>query len=636
MLPRILKCFLLALFIALFPSTSSHAQDSLLNHYTDISKIILGQPISKTTSSVFVSKDDRIESGFSELKFTPGTIFKSPVPPAFVSKKLLLKFNVRNGSDSALSAYFFPGFYYDHIQLYWQEGNGLIKIPTMLPQNPDSIGFRKFTLTAGDSATIIAELGLIKTYINTIRPRLVNANQADVFIASFRIDQNQIHIFTYVLCGLLLMMVLYSLANFIQGANREFLYYSGYAFLLGAMLFTKAIFDFHASAISFFLESYLDFMMQCLGILFYMIFMQRFLETKVEHPSLHKLYNIGIVMLAAAMLVFSFLHFFSNNYLLQNMVENGTKILLLIMIIIFLVYSIRHWRDKLLRYLFWGNLLLFVFSMISQMSVMPGVFYRDFPGVFKSALFYYEMGLFLELVLFLAGLNYKNRRQIITQTKEREALKAQNKMQEYETEIAVFKAQQNERERISADMHDELGAGMTAIRLMSEIARNKMKENTPVEIDKISSSANEVLNKMNAIIWSMNSGNDKVDNLISYIRSYAYEYFESTPIECKVNTPTDIPVKELSGDKRRNIFLAVKESLTNVLKHSNASLVTISIETNHKLKIIIADNGNGIDMDNLRQFGNGLKNMARRMESIGGAFHIENNNGTVTTIELPL
>ena len=82
---------------------------------------------------------------------------------------------------------------------------------------------------------------------------------------------------------------------------------------------------------------------------------------------------------------------------------------------------------------------------------------------------------------------------------------------------------------------------MTAIRLMSEIARNKMKENTPVEIEKISTSADDVLNKMNAIIWSMNSGNDTVDNLVSYIRSYALEYFESTPIHCKVNTPDNIP-----------------------------------------------------------------------------------------------
>lgn len=61
---------------------------------------------------------------------------------------------------------------------------------------------------------------------------------------------------------------------------------------------------------------------------------------------------------------------------------------------------------------------------------------------------------------------------------------------------------------------------------------------------------------MNAIIWSMNSGNDTLDNLVSYIRSYALEYFDQTPIECKVNTPATIPDLEITGDKRRNIFYA--------------------------------------------------------------------------------
>jgi signal transduction histidine kinase len=432
------------------------------------------------------------------------------------------------------------------------------------------------------------------------------------------------------------MMILFSMANFLQGANREFFYYSGYAFFVGGMLFAKALFDFRANNTSFFIESYLDFIMQCLGHMFYLIFMQRFLDTRHKHPFLYKLYNGGIILLISAMVAFTLLHYFTDNFPLQNLVENATKVLLLVMIVVFLVYSIRHWADKLLRFLFWGNSMLFLFSLLSQLAVMQENLFKMIPGIMGSALFYYEIGLFLELVLFLAGLNYKNRKQLIAQTKERESLKAQNQLQEIEKQLAILKAQQQERERISADMHDELGAGMTAIRLMSEIARNKMKENTPVEIDRISSSANEVLNKMNAIIWSMNSGNDTLDNLISYIRSYAYDYFENTPVDCRVITPEYIPAKELSGDKRRNVFLCVKETLNNALKHSQAPLITITISTADKLRIVIADNGVGINKEKIRQFGNGLKNIARRMESIGGSFTIEANNGTVTTLELPL
>jgi signal transduction histidine kinase len=163
-----------------------------------------------------------------------------------------------------------------------------------------------------------------------------------------------------------------------------------------------------------------------------------------------------------------------------------------------------------------------------------------------------------------------------------------------------------------------------------------MKENIPVEIEKISNSANEVLNKMNAIVWSMNSSNDTLDSLVSYIRVYAIEYFDGTPIDCSVSMPEIIPFKEISGDKRRNIFLCVKETLNNALKHSMASKVHITIQANHILKINILDNGLGIDPEKIRRFGNGLKNIERRMNGIGGSFQIFHNQGTETELKLPL
>jgi len=615
---------------------SSQREDSLQNVYTDISKIGLKKDISKTVSSTYINKNQTLETDYPNLHFIPGLKHKGFIPNEFVAKRAVLKFNICNLSDSASVVYFFPSLYYWNIQLYRLEKNGIKKLPSVLPKNPDSIGYRLISLPAHDSVTIIAELTFVKTYINGIRPRLISPQFLDSFIADLRASYSDNDLVTYLFCGLLLMMILFSMTNFLQGANPEFFYYSGYAFFLGLMLFTKAMFNFRTSSINFFLEGYLDFILQGLGIMFYMMFMQRFLNTRIRYKFLYNLYNIGIILITVSLLSYSYFHYFSNNFPAENLVENAMKILLLIMTVIFLIYSLRHWKDKLLRYIFWGNFCLFIFSVFSFVLVLIRPNFIGLPHIFNSSLFYYELGLFLELVFFLAGLNYKNRRQIISQTKEREGLKAENLMKEYEKELAVFKAQQQERERISADMHDELGSGMTAIRLMSEIARNKMKENTPVEIEKISSSANDVLNKMNAIIWSMNSGNDTLDNLVSYIRSYSLEYFENTPIECNVHTPEDIPDKELTGDKRRNIFLCVKETLNNAWKHSNASIITIDIKINHSLVIQITDNGKGVDMQNLRQFGNGLKNIARRMEGIGGKFTIKNNPGAVTTLELPL
>ena len=199
--------------------------------------------------------------------------------------------------------------------------------------------------------------------------------------------------------------------------------------------------------------------------------------------------------------------------------------------------------------------------------------------------------------------------------------------------MAVIKAQQEERNRISADMHDDLGAGMTTISLYSELAKSKLANNPIPEMEKISTSANDLLNKMNAIIWSMSSSNDTLGNTVAYIRSYALEYFENTGITCKIDIPEKLPNIEVIGEIRRNVFLVVKEALNNILKHAKATEVNIKLmRVENSLTLYIQDNGKGIDMDKLRQFGNGLKNMKKRMADIQVDFKIENKNGTLITM----
>jgi signal transduction histidine kinase len=629
---RLTKFLIFTSFILLLRGIGL-SQDSLAGTYTEVSSIGLAKHIGRTIYSCFAPENFSPETGYSQLNFK--TPKQTPVLNQYVTRPLLIKFNVWNRADTATPVCFFPGYYYKTVTLYRLQMGKLERLKTIKPDYPDNFCIEQFTIAPNDSVTLVANLQMAKTYSNTIRPRLINPKQIEAHFATIRSAHTDVDIVTYIFCGLLLMMILYSLAIYVQGGNREFLYYALYAFFMGAMLSTKAFYDLKPTAFSIFQEEYLDYIMQCLGIICYMVFMQKFLNTKKEHPFLQRLYAMGIALLFFSIAFYTFLHYFSSNYPLQNLTENATKIFLLLMIVVFLAYSFRRWKNKLLRYLFWGNLLLLIFSLLSQTAVMFQNIIENMPGLLNSALFYYEMGLFSEFVLFLAGLNYKNRRRIIEETREKETLKAQNKMQEYEKQLAVLKAQEQERERISSDIHDELGAGMTAIRLMSEIAKSKMKESTPVELEKISSSANEVLNKMNAIIWSMNSGNDSLDNLISYIRAYAQEYFDGTPVSCRIIAPDAIPDVSLSGDKRRNIFLCVKESLNNILKHAGATEVAVEISTDNSLTVKITDNGKGIHKEKVRQFGNGLKNIARRMESIGGSFSIENNTGTVTTLLLP-
>ena len=226
--------------------------------------------------------------------------------------------------------------------------------------------------------------------------------------------------------------------------------------------------------------------------------------------------------------------------------------------------------------------------------------------------------------------------ELIEKVKMDEAIKQEQEKQELEKEIAVLRAQQDERSRISADMHDELGSGVTAIRLLSEIAIKKTKEQPVDEIAKISDNANDLMAKMNGIIWSMNPGNDTLDSMISYIRSYASEYLDTFDMDYSIQIPNDIPPIEISGTKRRNLFLVIKEALNNTIKHAKASKVTLNVYFNHTLHIEISDNGKGIDESKLNQFGNGLHNMQKRMKNIGGSFSVQSMNGTTIVLTMPL
>lgn len=620
------------LFILFFLSfsISCFSQDSL--PYIDISQIKYLDTIRDKMAWTFAPPNLPLEN-YSKLSFRTGRLFRRTIPPELVSKNIIARLKIANYSDSTRSVYFFPGFFFDDIQFYRQTSNGLTQLSQVLPSHPDSLGYRLISIASHDSAILFARLHQVKTYNNNFFPRIINPNFLSSFISDLHHVQERLDETTYVFSGLMLMMILFSIANFVSGSDRNFLYYSGYALFLASMLFLKAFFNLHARSFAYLIESWLDYVMQCAGTVFYMIFMQKFLEYR--YPFLHRLYRTGIIVLVISAIAYLGLNFLTNNYLWEYWIELSTKIILLLMIVAFTVYSIRRWSDKLLRLLVWGNLCLFIFSLLSQALI---VFKWRFPlpSIFNAALFYYQLGLLLELVFFLMALSYKNRMQIIEQTKETEWLKMENQRKEFEKQLAVVTAQQEERNRISADMHDELGSGMTAIRLMSEIAKNKMKENTPQEIEKISQSADDVLNKMNAIIWSMNNKNDSLGNLISYIRAYTIEYLEATEISCKVNIPEHIPEIELTGDKRRNVFLCVKESLNNVLKHSKCTALRIDITVNNQLIIKIHDNGVGIDLEHIRQFGNGLQNIERRMTSVGGSFQIENNRGTMTTLKLPL
>ncbi len=195
---------------------------------------------------------------------------------------------------------------------------------------------------------------------------------------------------------------------------------------------------------------------------------------------------------------------------------------------------------------------------------------------------------------------------------------------------------EKERTRIASDMHDDLGAGLTRIKFIAENISEKTKDEAlQPDIKKLRTSSIELVENMAEIIWAMNEKNNSLEDLIFYLRSYAVDYCTENGLVCEFTLPENIPVKIIGGQVRRNVFLILKESLHNIVKHAGAKKVTINFKADEKLSLIIADDGRGYEKAAL-QTGNGLLNIEQRAKALHGKFSISNNSGTEIHFEVPV
>lgn len=214
-----------------------------------------------------------------------------------------------------------------------------------------------------------------------------------------------------------------------------------------------------------------------------------------------------------------------------------------------------------------------------------------------------------------------------------EMKKLNRKIERLEQERAV----EQERLRISQDMHDEVGSALSEIAILSELVKKEINDphNAEAHIHKISDRSREVTQSISQIVWAINPKNDPLKNLVAYIRHYAVQYFTASPIRCHCNFPETVPEVRLSAEARRNVFLAVKESLHNIVKHSSATDAVITLrQTGTNIEILIEDNGRGFLPGTRATFGNGLENMTMRLAQIKGACEVQSSPGAGTRVRI--
>ncbi|MCL9804442.1 histidine kinase [Flavobacterium amniphilum] len=214
-----------------------------------------------------------------------------------------------------------------------------------------------------------------------------------------------------------------------------------------------------------------------------------------------------------------------------------------------------------------------------------------------------------------------NKRQLVQQ-QEIKIKESEFKNQLLEKELERQKSIQAERERISRDMHDDLGAGISAIKLQAEFMKFKLKDaGYSEDLEAIVKTSEEMNLAMREILWSLNSSNDTVGNFIDYVQTYTERFLEKTTISLKTEKSGIQSMVNLSVKVRRNLFLAIKEAVHNAYKHSEAKNLTILFtQTDNTLTIDITDDGKGLEKT--PHNGNGLSNMKLRTKAIDGTFEV--------------
>ncbi len=202
---------------------------------------------------------------------------------------------------------------------------------------------------------------------------------------------------------------------------------------------------------------------------------------------------------------------------------------------------------------------------------------------------------------------------------------------------------ERERARIARDIHDQLGASLTQVALLGELVESDKDFPDEVEVHarQISQTARETTLVLDEIVWTVNPSNDTLEGLVNYICKNAQDYVAVAGLRYRLDVPPHLPEVPISPEVRHNVFLASKEAITNVVRHAHASSVHLGLTlAPDRFTLEIRDDGSGLGGMDKERAGrrNGLGNMRKRMEDIGGAFAMESleNGGTEVRLSVPI
>lgn len=298
---------------------------------------------------------------------------------------------------------------------------------------------------------------------------------------------------------------------------------------------------------------------------------------------------------------------------------------LLILLLAFYLLKVSIKQNKMALYYFGAVITSMLFSIL-LMARHSGLLDLTFnSGTFMMS------GILIEILLMTMGISI----QLYGYKREKDAMQIAYLQQQQELNLRIIETQHNERIRISRELHDDIGAGLTIIQAASA---GYSKVEHPAEIlTKINERSKQMALKLKDIIWSMTNDSMTLNQLCSYLRQEIGDMLDYTKMEPTFDFSFEKGEVVLSKNLCRTLILINKEAANNAIKHSDATEFRVSISTHHhQLTMVIQDNGKGLDAS-LSTSGNGLRNFAIHCNHVGGTFEIVHQaEGTKLHFSFPM
>lgn len=424
-------------------------------------------------------------------------------------------------------------------------------------------------------------------------------------------------------CGIMMFQGLYVLLQWYLVRKREYFYYG--AFILSVFIYYYLRFSAFYSENEIWaltdatdLQNFNDVLL-IIPSIFYLLFASSFVDLKRRDRRLYKLFTLFQVFLFFCL---------TAQVLLWSIPNDINKLIPILIVLLFQVpfniyalIRIARQRRRIAWFLVIGGSVAFLSHLLA--NLVPVI--SPFTEAIVSPLEVTMIGLIIEVIIFNGGLLVK------AKESDLERIVAQNS---YIKELKNRQAIQGEfaevRDKISSDLHDDVGSSLSSIGIYSYAATENLiagkTEQAAELLENIKRGAEATLNAMSDLVWATNPRNDSNEKLIERIRSFGYEILSARECVFKVHIDHDFYAISLNQAQRKNLLLILKEAINNSAKYSEATLVDLAIRVqSSSYTVLLSDNGVGFD-SRQRNEGNGMTTMRKRSAELNGEFELNSTD----------